>query len=119
MYSTTPGPRRKAVHAAHAASLRASLDAQRLDDDLDILKLAHHALLAREPDLAFAAVAEIAARGGRDYVTAIAAKQATPYQLPFMSRDDNVPFSYERARALLSCLPELRACTLAVTTASV
>lgn len=119
VYSTTPGPRRKAVHAAHAASLRASLDAQRLDDDLDILKLAHHALLAREPDLAFAAVAEIAARGGRDYVTAIAAKQATPYQLPFMSRDDNVPFSYERARALLSCLPELRACTLAVTTASV
>lgn len=113
LYSTTPPPRRKALHAAHAAALRASLEARSAADDLDVLRLAHHSLLAREPDLAFAAVAEIVARGASNFIVVAAQKSAHALRLPH-----NVP-NVARAVAILSALPDVRAALLAIKTAGV
>ena len=79
LYESTPSPRRRALHAAHAALLRRDLEedknsSEKKDDDLVVLSLAHHASLSCDADVSFAAAAEIAARGHSRFLLSAAAK---------------------------------------------
>lgn len=108
VYESTPAPRRRAVHAAHAAALRTSLETSgSAKDDADVLRLAHHAVLARDADSAFAAVAEIVARGGPNFLLAVATHKLQNLGVP-----DALP--PDRVQALIPLFRDCRAAILAL-----
>lgn len=108
IYESTPAPRRRAVHAAHAAALRTSLETSgAAKDDADVLRLAHHAVLARDADSAFAAVAEIVARGGPNFMLAVATHKLQSLGVP-----DALPL--DRIQALIPVFRDCRGVVLAL-----